>query len=394
MSQLPVSLQAFGLVCAAGSQKALIRERLCTPDMHALRTNALLIPEHSVYTGSVEQALAAVPEKLHRYASRTLQLTLTALEPLLPALEQARHRYGPARIGIVLGTSTSGIAEGEHAIQAWSNKQPLPASYDYAQQEMGALALALRQHLAIDGPAYCISTACSASAKALASAQHLINANLCDVVISGGADSLCRLTLNGFQALESLSKTVCRPFSADRDGINIGEGAALFLVSREDGPLQLLSSGESCDAYHISAPHPEGLGAERAMQMALSKAGLPPAAINYINLHGTGTRQNDAMEARAVHRLFGTDTAVSSTKPLTGHTLGAAGAIEAALCLLLLGDEHDGRLPPHPARTKDPDLPLLHYASSIDRLPRGAATLLSNSFAFGGSNIALVLGRA
>lgn len=394
MSQSPVSLQAFGLVCAAGNQKKIVRERLCEPALKTLRSNALLIPGHSVYTGSVEQALPALPENLQRYASRTLQLALAALEPLLPALETARHRYGPARIGVVLGTSTSGIGEGEKAVQAWINQQPLPAGYDYAQQEMGALALALRQHLALGGPAYCISTACSASAKALASAQHLINAGICDVVISGGADSLCSLTLNGFHALESLSKAICRPFSADRDGINIGEGAALFLVSREDGPLQLLGSGESSDAYHISAPHPEGLGAERAMRMALTKTGLPPAAIHYINLHGTGTPQNDAMEARAVHRVFGADTAASSTKPLTGHTLGAAGAIEAALCLLLLAEEHDGRLPPQSARIDDPDLPPLHYASSMDRLPQGAATLLSNSFAFGGSNIALVIGRA
>nr|MBP9678449.1 beta-ketoacyl-ACP synthase [Aeromonas sp.] len=239
-------------------------------------------------------------------------------------------------------------------------------------------------------PAYTLSTACSSSARAFISGQRMLAAGLVDAVLVGGADSLCGLTLNGFDSLESLSGTLCQPFDNGRQGINIGEGAALFLLSRQPAPLALLGVGESSDAWHISAPHPDGVGAEAAMGMALAQAGLTPEQVGYINLHGTATRLNDAMESQAVYRLFGDRVPCSSTKPLTGHVLGAAGAIEAALACLLL--ERALPLPPQRVMTGDPALAPIRLVSGTT--PLATPRILSNSFAFGGNNVSLLFGKS
>ncbi|MFS8063839.1 MAG: beta-ketoacyl synthase N-terminal-like domain-containing protein, partial [Luteimonas sp.] len=231
--------------------------------------------------------------------------------------------------------------------------------------------------------------------KALASAARMINAGMADVVIAGGADSLCAFTIAGFRALESVSAARCNPFSANRCGINIGEGAALFLVSRDAGPVRLMGWGESSDAHHMSAPDPSGRGAIDVVRQALSRAGLRSGDVDYINLHGTATPQNDAMEAKVVAELFGPGVPASSTKPLTGHTLGAAGAIEAALAWLTLAENPSACLPPHwwdgQADTALPPLHLVRPGETAARPPRH---VLSQSFAFGGSNAAVLLGAA
>ena len=218
----------------------------------------------------------------------------------------------------------------------------------------------------------------------------MLAAGLVDAVLVGGADSLCGLTLNGFDSLESLSGTLCQPFDNGRQGINIGEGAALFLLSRQPAPIALLGAGESSDAWHISAPHPDGVGAEAAMGMALAQASLTPEQVGYINLHGTATRLNDAMESQAVYRLFGDRVPCSSTKPLTGHVLGAAGAIEAALACLLL--ERALPLPPQRVMTGDPALAPIRLVSGTT--PLATPRILSNSFAFGGNNVSLLFGKS
>jgi 3-oxoacyl-[acyl-carrier-protein] synthase I len=251
------------------------------------------------------------------------------------------------------------------------------------------------RELGICGPAHVISTACSSGAKALASAARLLRAGLADAVIAGGADTLCRLTVAGFRALECVSVARCNPLSARRKGINLGEGAALFVMSRELGPLRLSGWGETSDAHHMSAPDPTGRGAADAMRLALHRAGVPPGAVDYVNLHGTGTRQNDAMESHAVGQVLGLDVATSSTKPLTGHALAAAGAIEAAFAWLTLVDNPRGVLPPHWwDGERDPELAGLHVVSPGGSLGRPPAHVLSNSFAFGGSNAALLISTA
>jgi 3-oxoacyl-[acyl-carrier-protein] synthase-1 len=271
----------------------------------------------------------------------------------------------------------------------------LPGDFHYAQQEMGSPAALLAHELKVTGPAYVHSSACSSSAKALASAARLIRMGLVDAVVTGGVDTLCGFTVAGFSALESVSAVQCKPLGAGRNGINLGEGAGLFLMSREPAAVALCGWGESSDGHHMSAPDPLGAGARIAMQDALRRAGIDAAEVDYINLHGTATLQNDAMESRAVADLFGTRVAVSSTKPFTGHTLGAAGAVEAAFCWLAMQDDNlEGRLPPHLWDGEaDPALPPLNVAQPGARLGRPIRYALSNSFAFGGSNAALVFGR-
>jgi 3-oxoacyl-[acyl-carrier-protein] synthase-1 len=337
------------------------------------------------------------PENLPAHQrSRTNQLLLAAMQPIRSQFDNLRQGIDPLRIGVVIGTSTSGIAEGETDLATHLETGSWPQRFDYQRQEMANAASMLADLLGIQGPAMVISTACSSGAKALASARRLLRANLCDLVVAGGVDSLCQLTVQGFSALEAISDRPCLPFSANREGINIGEGAALFLLSREPGPVCLSGVGESSDAHHFSAPHPQGDGAASAMSRALEDAQLEPGDIGYLNLHGTATRQNDLMESRAVARVLGTEVPCSSTKGYTGHTLGAAGAIEAMFCWLSLTHPKPA-LPPHLwDNCRDLELEPINLVleadqGTTDREPLKRA--MSNSFAFGGNNISLIMER-
>jgi 3-oxoacyl-[acyl-carrier-protein] synthase-1 len=271
----------------------------------------------------------------------------------------------------------------------------LPATFHYAQQEMGSPAAMLAGVLGLCAPAYTHSSACASAAKAMASAARLLATGMVDAVITGGVDTLCGFTVAGFSALESVSAEPCNPFSANRKGINIGEGAALFLMTREPAAVALRGWGESSDGHHISAPDPAGGGARLAINAALQRAGVTAAQVGYVNLHGTATLQNDAMESRVVHELFGDATTASSTKGATGHALGAAAALEAAFCWLAMQDDNrEGRLPPHLwDGVPDPALPRLNLAAPGSTLGQPIDWALSNSFAFGGANAALVFGR-
>ncbi|WP_235015490.1 beta-ketoacyl-ACP synthase [Oceanicoccus sp. KOV_DT_Chl] len=322
---------------------------------------------------------------------------MAAAEEIMPELQQLVARFGAERIAVIVGTSTSGIAETEAAFAQHQTDGAFPDNYHYRQQQMAAPAEFMAQWLGLKNLAYTVSTACSSSAKAFASANHLIQTGVCDAAIVAGVDTLCRLTLNGFNALESISPTICSPFSKNRRGITIGEAAAVFIVTPEPDAIQLMGVGESSDAHHMSAPDPEGHGAEAAMKGALMASGLAPADIDYINLHGTATVKNDQMEALAVHRLFGERTPCSSTKALTGHTLGAAGATEIGLCwLALAANNWQHRLPPH-CWDGEVDEGLaainLQLINSVYQ-PTAASYMMSNSFAFGGNNVSVIIGSA
>jgi 3-oxoacyl-[acyl-carrier-protein] synthase-1 len=261
-------------------------------------------------------------------------------------------------------------------------------------QEPGATAQFIASVLKIKGPTYGISTACSSGAKALAAARRLIRANICDAVIAGGVDTLCQLTVSGFSSLEAVSQSRCNPFSKNRKGINIGEGAALFLVTSEVRGVAISGVGESSDAYHISAPEPSGAGAVRCMTRALNDGRVAATEVGYVNLHGTATALNDQMESLAMQQVFGLDTLCSSTKPFTGHTLGAAGAIEAGICWLTLEASDSELLPVHIwDGIRDPELPSINLVSQESRLKTPLRYVLSNTFAFGGNNISILLGR-
>jgi 3-oxoacyl-[acyl-carrier-protein] synthase-1 len=320
-------------------------------------------------------------------------LALTALEQIRPDVEAAIERYGAGRVAVVVGSSTSGVGDNEASFAQKARSGAMAEDYCFERQEPGNLSSFLAQELGVCGPSMTVSTACTSGVKALASGCRMIRAGLVDAVVVGGADSLCKLTLNGFHALEALSMTPCQPFSHRRDGITIGEGAALFLLTAEPSEVMVVGIGETSDAHHISAPAPDGAGAYRAMQDALTDAGVGPSQVGYLNLHGTATALNDAMEAQAVARLFPGGVPCSSTKAMTGHTLGAAGAIELAfLWLTLSSGNRQGLLPPHLwDGLPDPDLPALALVKQGDSYDRAKTVFLSNSFAFGGNNICVAL---
>lgn len=383
-------LNALGVICALGRGQAEVSRNLFAGDCSGMRAESGWVPERVLPVGGVRSELVAIPAELRPQSSRNNQLLLEAAVQIESELRQAIHTYGASRVGIVLGTSTSGIDEASRGIAHYLRGQQFPGDYDYQQQELSAPANFLADWLQVSGPAYVISTACTSSARALMSAQRLLDLGVCDAVICGGVDSLCKLTLNGFTALEAVSSERCNPFSVNRNGINIGEAAVLFLMTKTPAPIALLGSGASCDAHHISAPEPSGKGALQSMRKALASAKLEPEHIGYLNLHGTATQHNDAMESLAVASLFPQGVACSSTKPMSGHTLGAAGALEAAFCWLSL--LHD-RVPPHVWDGQaDPALPALQWAQTGDTLKKRC--LMSNSFAFGGNNVSLIIAEA
>jgi 3-oxoacyl-[acyl-carrier-protein] synthase I len=356
-----------------------------------------------------------LPAALRRFDCRNNRLALLGLmqDDFIHSVERCARRWGPRRVGVFLGTSTAGILETE---LAYRRRDPLsgalPAQLDYAgSHDAFSLVDFVRRLLSLEGPAAAISSACSSSAKVFGSARRLITAGVIDAALVGGVDSLCLTTLYGFHALQLTAQTPCRPFDAARSGISIGEAAAFALLERAPAaaqtpadaavpatrqaaepasaaaPVWLLGVGESSDAYHMSSPHPQGLGALGAMQAALDAAGLTPGAIDYINLHGTGTRSNDSAEAAAVQALFGADTPCSSTKGATGHTLGAAGALEAVICVLALRHAFiPGGLN---FQQLDPQMHIDYRDHNVDASLR---YVLSNSFGFGGSNCALIFG--
>ncbi|MGC1332465.1 beta-ketoacyl-[acyl-carrier-protein] synthase family protein [Pseudomonas sp.] len=391
-------LNALGLTCALGRGQAEVARALFAGASPGMRPQPGWVPERNPPVGAVPGDLPEIPEHLANHRSRNNQLLLDAALQIEPQLQAAIQRHGADRVAVVLGTSTSGIDEASGHIAAYLRDGQFPPDYRYGQQELNAPADFLVQWLQLSGPAYVISTACTSSARALMSARRLLDLGLCDAVICGGVDSLCKLTLNGFSALEAVAQERCNPFSRNRQGINIGEAAVLFLMTRENlgeqaRPLALLGAGASSDAHHISAPEPSGRGAIDAMNKALRQAGLQAHQVNYLNLHGTATQHNDAMESLAVAQVFPAGLPCSSTKPLSGHTLGAAGALEAAFCCLSLAEN---ALPPHVWDGEaDASLPTLDWVVPGQPLAAtGSRHLMSNSFAFGGNNVSLIIGDA
>ncbi|MCP4331974.1 MAG: beta-ketoacyl-[acyl-carrier-protein] synthase family protein [Gammaproteobacteria bacterium] len=385
-------LNALGILCAAGDSVTTVAHKLCSVAPALVSADAFGA-DRVVPLGMCRGDLPEIPLRHAKWQSRNNQFALAALRQIDFEVAAAIKRYGADRVAVIIGSSTAGIAESEMAVRNWVVQGEAPSDYDYTVQEMGACAQFIAELLKVGGPIYGISTACSSGAKALASARRLLSAGLCDAVIAGGVDTLCHLTVRGFSSLEAVSDRQCNPFSRNRNGINIGEGAALFLATTEPRGVRLCGVGEGSDAYHISAPKPSGAGAIRCMQGALEDAGLIASDVDYVNLHGTATPLNDEMESRAMAQVFGLDTPCSSTKPFTGHTLGAAGAVEAGICWLTLTAD-DNWLPPHVwDGESDPGLPAINLVSSQNGSRSVPQRVLSNSFAFGGSNISLLLER-
>jgi 3-oxoacyl-[acyl-carrier-protein] synthase-1 len=350
---------------------------------------------------------------------RLYRITAAALEQIRPEIEKLRAAFGPERVGVCAGSCDNGSELSLPAHKAYFSAGAFPETYDLRFQSAALVSEFVADLFGLKGPCLTTATACASSAGAIVKGAELIGAGLCDAVVAGGADIASETALLGFSALEAVSGAVCNPFSRNRRGITLGEGAAFFVMRRAgDGPggedpaeaesfgpaapwIELLGFGESADAYHMTAPRPDGAGAAAAMNGALLRAGIKPADVDYVNLHGTGTVLNDSMEALAMEAVFGGDSPpASSTKPVTGHTLGAAGALELSLCwMALAAPPAPGKpsLPPHRWDGEyDEGMPALHFAGEPGRaesLGRGINICMSNSFAFGGCNTSLIIGR-
>ncbi|WKD49942.1 beta-ketoacyl-ACP synthase [Microbulbifer spongiae] len=379
-------LNHMGLACALGETEKDIIKSLFKGDTSFMRPDLDRIPGYHGYFGKIDFHLPEIPRLYEAYDCRNNRLALAVLQQIEGEISNSIARYSANRIGVVMGTSTSGIESGETYLKGHEEKN---FNYRY-QQQMGGLSSFIGEYLGIHGPQITVSTACSSSANAFASARRLISMDICDAVIVGGVDSLCDMTIRGFHSLGALSAGQTNPFSTNRDGINLGEAGAVFLMSKEPSGVCLSGIAASSDAYHMSAPHPKGRGAEICMRNALVDAGLEPFAIDYLNLHGTGTHHNDSMEATAVWNVFGDNIICSSTKPLTGHTLGAAGALEVAFCWLaikygqILPHYFDGNYDPHISHIQ-----LFRYGDNSKCL----RYVMSNSFAFGGNNCSVILSK-
>jgi 3-oxoacyl-[acyl-carrier-protein] synthase-1 len=392
MARPPCSLTALAMVNGLGRHPDEIWPRLIRGDQSGFQTREDLVPGRKLVVAEVAGALPPVPDRLSRYACRNNSLTLAALEQIEKPISDWIQAAGRHRIGVVMGTSTSGVSDAELAIRHRVETGALARSFHYAQLEFGGVAGFVAELLGLAGPAYTISTACSSGARALVSARSLLALGVCDAVIAGATDSLCGLTSNGFAALQVLSDGITNPSSAHRDGLTLGEGSALFLVTRGEGGIQLRGVGDSSEAHHMSAPDPDGLGAEQAMRGALADAGIQPEEIAYLNLHGTGTGLNDSMESSAIARVFSVSPPCSSTKSLVGHTLGAAGAMEAGFCWLVLQRSSGAELAliPHAYDgQQDPELGSIKLVGAETQVPRGP--VMTNSFGFGGNNCTLIL---
>ena len=391
----PLAISAFTATSALGRGLAAHRQALLEA-RSGLRANDFSQAALACWVGRVDGLEdAALPGGLAGWECRNNRLAWLGLnqDGFLDAVGAARERYGASRVALLLGTSTASIGATEEAYRRLDADGGFPA--DMLRPAIHAphsLAGFAADALALDGPCLTVSTACSSSAKVFASAERMIRLGLVDAAVVGGVDTLCESVLFGFNALELVSRAPCRPFDRTRDGISIGEAAGFALLERIDGAPsapRLLGYGEASDAHHMSSPHPDGLGAEMALRDALARAGLVPAEVDYVNLHGTASLKNDEVEAALIARAFPASTRVSSTKGFTGHTLGAAGILEAVIALLALG--HD--LVPGNLGGTDPD-PACGPQFAWHNEARAVEVALSNSFGFGGNNACLALARA
>ena len=385
MSELYI--KDFSLITCLGKTKQENLQGILDKDMRGMKRRDDLVYGKSLRFGTVDYSgLDEVPaEFLNIECNR---LMLHCLQELKTQIDELIRKYGTNRIAVIVGSSNTGIQEGQMAIEYYVKHGEYPDWFKYDILELGSPAKFVAEYTGITGPAYAISTACSSSAKAFASAQNLIETGVVDAAIVGGVDSLCGYAANGFSSLEAVAADYSNSFSKNRDGITIGEAGALFIVSSGKGEFKIAGVGETSDAYHMTSPMPDGATASLAMKLAMKEAGVEADDIGYVCLHGTGTELNDSMESLAVYGLFGDKTFCSSMKPVIGHTLGACGAVELALCCLLM---KKNRVPPHPwDGVVDPEIGQIKFAdkeAKVDNLKY----VISNSFAFGGSNASIVI---
>ncbi|MDR2741770.1 MAG: 3-oxoacyl-ACP synthase [Treponema sp.] len=413
MAVLPLYLSAPGLVCCAGKDREDFFHAALAGDQSGI-VPSILPGDFRFFWGCVPDewiplAVPAVKEEAgFTEDTRLLRICAAALKQIRPDVERAVEQYGPYRVGVCVGSCDNGSEWSLEAHRTYFTEGRFPPSYKLVFQSASYPAGYAARYFGLSGPSLGVATACASSAGAIVKAAELIRAGLCDAVVVGGVDIASEAALRGFASLEAVSDEVCNPFSRNRKGITLGEGAAFFVLSPDRGRgIELLGAGESADAHHMTAPRPDGAGAVRAMEEALDNAGIKPADVGYVNLHGTGTSLNDRMEAQAMAAVFGAgvprrpgslEPLVSSTKPVTGHTLGAAGALELALCWMTVANANTGTAASVPVHCwdgeYDMELPRLRFAGKGEAVPAEQLQIcMSNSFAFGGCNTSLIIGK-
>jgi 3-oxoacyl-[acyl-carrier-protein] synthase-1 len=395
LTPLPITACSVFSACGPGTQSLY---QALLDGQHRLQSPRLFDVDFPAWCGEISNdSLPELTPSLQTFSTRNARIALAAInhpaDGLRSALEQAIERYGARRVGVVLGTSTSGIYETENAYASLEEQARVPDSFSLPNKHSWvATARFLQAELGLEGPCYVISTACSSSSKSLASAQRLIATGVCDAVLTGGVDSLCRLTMYGFKSLDIMSEQPCTPLDKDRSGISLGEGAGLLLVEKPHAMfsdcVHQLGCGESSDAHHKTAPHPEGKGAVIAMREALTQAGINANDIDYVNLHATGTVLNDSAEMLAMDQVFNSELHCSGTKGLTGHTLGAAGGIETIITWLSLKQGFR----PGTCNLKQVDAAFHCNVNRDSETDVPVAFTMNNNFGFGGNNTSVVLG--
>lgn len=379
-------------VSSLGTNELTIVDSLSHTDRCYLTYRDDLLNEHKgSYFGQIKAKLPRLDD-YPEHKSRNSAVLAFLTDSIKDSINELKQKYSKDRIAIILGTSTSGLDETENELKKFMLTGVPSRDFYYKSQEFGDPSMFLADYLEIDGPAYTISTACSSSARALICGKRMLESGLVDAVIAGGADTLCKVPINGFNSMGVLSQERCLPFNKNRSGINIGEGGGLMILSKEKDSLELLGVGESSDAYHVSSPDPSGAGAISAMEMALNDASLTTDDIGYVNLHGTATKLNDAMESKAMASLFKGKVPCSSTKYMTGHTLGAAGIVEAAILCYLL--KHDLDLPVQDFSHDEIDDTLDECGLIKEKIKAKKKVMMSNSFAFGGNNASIIIAKA
>lgn len=397
-----VYLSEPAVLCAAGKNARELYSSVMSGNQSGIkRVSALNGKEF--FAGKIDDSLLS-EKSSSKYDMRIMRIEEKCLLQIEDAIQIALKKYGSKRVGVCVGSCDNGTEFSVAGHRVFFSEGKFSPDYSLEIQGADYVATFVSEKYGLEGPSMTFSTACSSSAGAIIRAAELIKSGICDAVVAGGVDIASDTVLMGFDSLEAVSSEVTNPFSKNRRGITLGEAAAFFVISKDqlsEKKVRLLGYGESADAYHMTSPDPSGEGAKKAMEAALSCASLSPEDVDYVNLHGTGTRFNDSMEAKAVDAVFGSyKVPCSTTKPITGHTLGAAGALEAAICYLSCDGNSAQVTPSLPVQVwdgvQDDELPVLNIVSSSKKdekaLPKKVTVCMSNSFAFGGSNASLILG--
>ena len=377
-----ISITSYSAICDLGSGVKEIFKNSLLPDADFFECDDCIVKGTNLYFGKVKTPLPEISDP--KFNTRTNALLLHCVNAIRKDIDALVEKYGKDKIGVVAGTTNAGVNEYE-------------LSGEVFHSQIGSVAIFLKEHLGLKSYYTGVSTACTSGIKAFSTGVKLLENGVCDAVLCAAADSLSKTPVFGFSALEVMSASKCKPFSKNRDGINIGEGAALFVLEKDASKgIKILGIGETSDAYHSATPDPQGVQAAKAIELALKQAGIEPEDIDYINLHGTGTLSNDIMEANAVYKIFKDKIPSSSTKSLTGHCLGASSGVESALCLAFLDDEINPEkylIPHNFDGIYDTSIPEIRLAKHGEKA-KNNRYVMCNAFGFGGSNAVIIFGKS